>query len=169
MIRPAKANEFQILTTISFDSKGYWGYPKEYFDIWKNELTIRSEYIEKNEVFVFEDDSKIAGYYSIVEVEENIEVSESVLSRGFWLEHMFLLPSYIGKGIGAKMFAHICETCLSRGIHELRILADPNAKGFYEKMGCQYQKEFPSTIPNRTIPWLVLKVPGIDTLSAQIV
>jgi len=158
MIRPAKTKEFQILTTISFASKMYWGYPTVYLDIWKNELTINPEYIEQNLVFVFENNSEIAGYYSIVEIKENLEVSGIEIHKGFWLEHMFLSPKNIGQGIGSKMFTHICETCLSKGIHELGILADPNAKGFYEKMGCQYQKEFPSTIPNRTTPWLVLKM-----------
>lgn len=38
------------------------------------------------------------------------------------------------------------------------ILSDPNARKFYEKMGCKYQKEYPSTITNRTTSWLVFKI-----------
>ena len=158
MIRPAKINEFKTLTAISFSSKAYWKYPAEYFDIWENELTITPKYIEANTIYVYEINGKIYGYYSIIELEENLEVSTVIIHKGFWLEHMFLLPEYIGQGIGTKMFSHIREICLSKGIHELGILADPNSKGFYEKMGCQYQDEFPSTIPDRTTPWFMLKV-----------
>ncbi len=40
-----RAEEAEILTEISFQSKGYWDYPPEYFDIWKDELTITGDYI----------------------------------------------------------------------------------------------------------------------------
>jgi GNAT superfamily N-acetyltransferase len=170
MLRKAKTVESQTLTRISFSSKSYWGYPTEYFDIWNDELTITHKYIEENTVYVYEIKNKILGYYSIVELKEDFEASKIVMHKGFWLEHMFLLPGYIGRGIGTKMFTHIREICLLKGILKLGILADPNAKGFYEKMGCQYLDEFPSTIPNRTTPWLELRASNsakqtIETLS----
>ena len=37
------------------------------------------------------------------------------------------------------------------GVSELRIFADPNAKGFYEKMGAEYLEERPSSIEGRTV------------------
>lgn len=158
MIRSAKKNEAKILTRISFASKGYWRYPQEYFEIWNNELTICPGYIEKNDVFVYELDGLIVGYYSIVELTEDIDVSNIKIKEGFWLEHMFIEPDHIGRGIGSKIFFHMRNHCKTKGIEKLRILADPNSKGFYTKMGCEYVKEFPSTIINRTTPYLVLKV-----------
>ena len=158
MLRKAKTKDSKMLSRISYLSKSYWGYPTEYFDIWKDELTITRKYIEENTVYAYEIKNNILGYYSIVELKEDLEISKIIIRKGFWLEHMFVIPKYIGQGIGTKMFIHIREICLSKGVHQLGVLADPNAKGFYEKMGCQYQDEFPSTIPNRTTPWLVLKV-----------
>lgn len=76
MIRRANNNEFKILTEISFESKGYWNYPREYIKIWEKELTITKEYINQNAV------------------------------------------------------------------------------SFYEKMGCSYIEDYPSTIAGRTIPFL---------------
>ncbi len=38
MLRRAKQEEAEILTKLSFESKGYWDYSKEYFDIWAKEL-----------------------------------------------------------------------------------------------------------------------------------
>ena len=158
MIRHAKIQEAEILTKISFSSKGYWGYPKEFFDIWSNELTISSDYIENNDVFVFENDGGIVGYYSIVELKDDIEISGVRISKGYWLEHMFIVPRSIGKGIGTTLFNHLRKRCGSRGINELGILADPNSRGFYEKMGCEYRCESPSTIKNRTTPFLLLNL-----------
>lgn len=157
MIRTAIQNEAEILTHISFHSKGYWNYPQEYFEIWTNELTITPTYIEKNNVYVYEIDRVIVGYYSMVELPKDIDISGIKIKRGFWLEHMFIMPLHIGKGIGSKMFHHLRKLCAERGISELGILADPNSKGFYEKMGCLNVKEYPSTITNRTTPYLVLR------------
>ena len=158
MIRHAKIQEAEILTKISFESKDYWRYPIEFYDLWSNELTISSDYIQNNDVFVFENEGEIIGYYSIVELKDNIEVSGVRISKGFWLEHMFIEPRSIGKGIGTKMFEHLRKRCGLRGINELGILADPNSRGFYEKMGCEYRCEYPSTIKNRTTPFLSLKI-----------
>lgn len=158
MIRSAKAEDADILTPISFESKGYWGYPKAYFEIWHNELTITPEYINKNDVLVFKNDRVILGYYSIAELQDDGELSGIKIKKGFWLEHMFIVQSHIGQGIGTRMFDHLRERCKERRIKEVSILADPNSRGFYEKMGCEYQKEFPSTIANRTTPLLVLRI-----------
>ena len=156
MIRQAKIQEAETLTTISFHSKGYWDYPTEFFDLWAKELTISADYIQNNDVFVFENDGKIIGYYSIVELKDDIEISGIRISKGFWLEHMFIEPTSIGKEIGTKMFEHLRGMCSSCGITELGILADQYSRGFYEKMGCEYKLEYPSTIKNRTTPYLQL-------------
>ncbi len=158
MIRPARLAEAEALTKISFDSKGYWGYPKEFFDIWSSELTINSAYIENNDVFVFEEGGTIVGYYSLVELKDDLELSGIRIKKGFWLEHMFVLPASIGKGLGSKLFIHLREMCSKRNINEVGILADPHARGFYERMGCEYKGEYPSTINNRTTPFLLLKI-----------
>ncbi len=158
MMRTAKKNEAEVLTKISFESKGYWNYPQEYFEIWNNELTITPGYIENNDVYVYEIDGAVVGYYSIVEIHEDIDISGIKIQKGYWLEHMFIEPLYIGRGIGSIMFRHLRASCVENGINKLRILADPNSKGFYEKMGCQYVSEYPSTIKNRTTPYLMLRL-----------
>jgi hypothetical protein len=56
------------------------------------------------------------------------------------------------------MFDHLRKMSCGRGIKELGILADPNSRGFYEKMGCEYKREYPSTVKNRTTPYLQLKI-----------
>lgn len=157
MIRPAKVSESECLTRLSFASKRYWDYPEEFFEVWSDELTITEEYITNNHVFVHEIEDTVVGYYSIVDLKNDIEVSGIIIHKGFWLEHMFIEPTRIGQGIGRHLFRHLVKWCNELHITELGILADPNSKGFYEKMGCFYVGEYPSTIKNRTTPHLVFK------------
>ena len=159
MIRPANIEDSDVITRISFESKGYWGYPEEYFEVWKDELTISSGYIQDNSVFVYEDHGLVVGYYSMTELKEDLEVSGIKIDMGYWLEHMFVMPGCIGHGIGTDLFNHLKEQCRAKGIKGFRILADPHSKGFYESMGCVYLKEYSSTIAGRTTPLLVF---GID-------
>ncbi|MEE4239906.1 MAG: GNAT family N-acetyltransferase [Desulfopila sp.] len=157
MIRPANEKDSEVLTAISFASKAYWKYPKAYLQIWQDELTITSEYIEKNDVFVYEREKFIRGYYSITVLEEDIKISGITLDKGAWLDHMFIDPPFIGQGIGSTLFAHLRKRCIVEDIQEIGILADPNSRGFYEKMGCCYIRDYPSTIEGRTTPFLQYK------------
>lgn len=162
MIRPANIKDSCILTEISFSSKRYWKYPEKYYRVWANELTITPDYISSNEVWVYESGREIVAYYSLVTLNKEIKVAGIALARGHWLEHMFTKPAYIGIGIGTELVVHLRNRCIQKKIEELNILADPNAKGFYEKMGCRYVQEFPSTIMGRTTPHLVLSLPTRD-------
>ncbi len=149
-------DEAQLLTQVSFASKRYWGYPEDYFRIWESELTISPAYIESNDVWVYEQDETIVGFYSLLLLEKQLKVGGTVLESGHWLDHMFIRPSHIGRGIGTDLFIHLRARCAKRNIRKISMLADPNAKGFYEKMGCCYVREIQSTIAGRTTPQLVL-------------
>ena len=48
---------------------------------------------------------------------------------------MWVLPEYIGKGIGRQLFLHALELARHRRYKIMQLEADPNAQGFYEKMG----------------------------------
>ena len=156
MIRRALESDAAILTALSFASKRYWGYPDSYIDRWAPELTIDEDYIRDNDVFVYQDNQEIVGYYAIVDLREDVVVSGVKLAQGFWLEHMFVAPRHIGRGIGRQLFAHLRQRCRMRGIDVLGILADPHARGFYARMGCEYVGEYPSTIKDRTTPFMRL-------------
>ena len=157
-MRLAGKEDAGVLTDISFAAKRYWQYPEEYYRIWHNELTIGPEYIRDNEVWVYENDQEIRAYYSLVALKSEIKVGGVVLARGHWLEHMFVRPLYLGIGIGTELFSHLRRRCREKEITVLNVLADPKARGFYEKMGCRYVQEFPSTIVGRTTPQLELVV-----------
>ncbi len=151
-IQPAVSSEAQMLTDIAFAAKRYWDYPQSYFDIWTDELTITPEYIKKNKVFTVKIDNRIVGFCSIREVEEDSYIGEIFVNKGFWLDHLFIDPEYIGMGVGNQLMDYVNFYCKDRRISNLFIFSDPFAKGFYDKVGAKYVRESPSSIPGRTLP-----------------
>ena len=150
-LRRVKDKESDTLTLIAFAAKRYWRYPEEYFDVWKDELTITEDYINQNEVHVAEVDGKAVGFISIVEVKNDFHVGELLIRKGFWLDHIFVHPSFIGKRVGSELIFFVKELSRVKNISCLHILSDPNAKGFYGKVGAQYIEEVPSNIKGRTV------------------
>ena len=53
------------------------------------------------------------------------------------LEHLWVLPEFMGQSIGKPLFQHAIERCKEQGAYTLEIESDPNAQGFYERMGAQ--------------------------------
>ena len=149
--RPATINDDEALTKISFASKRHWKYPEEYLEIWRDELTITPLYIINNILYVAEEDGQALGYFSLVEVTENFWSGKVLVNKGFWLDHLFILPQYIGQGIGTKLISVLKEKCKEMKIDKVSIFADPNAKGFYDKIKAHYLGEVPSSIEGRTV------------------
>ena len=52
-----------------------------------------------------------------------------------WLENLWVIPSQMGHGVGNALFKHMIDLSKKRGYHILRLESDPNAVGFYIKMG----------------------------------
>lgn len=139
------------ITEISFLAKHYWNYPSEYYDIWKDELTISEDYINNNKVFVAEEQGEVIGYFSIVKVEDDFFAGKVFVKKGFWLEHIFIKPKCIKNGIGTKLMNFAKNYCIENKIECLNIFSDPNAYGFYERIGAKYIGESLSSIEGRTV------------------
>ena len=161
IIRKAYPEESDILTDISFTSKRYWSYPEEYFEVWKDELTITPGYIQKNLVKIAEydgEEGKILGYYSIIKNDKDFWAGKVFVMKGYWLEHIFIRPEFIGKGIGTQLIKDVKKTSKKLEIEKIYIFSDPNAKGFYDKIGADYIKESPSSIEGRTVSLFEMKI-----------
>ncbi len=154
IIRSATKKDGKILTEISFSSKNHWNYPTEYFEVWKNELTITNEYIKSNNVKIIETDGEAVGYYSVIELENDLKITNFTMGKGVWLEHVFIRPEYIGKGYGKRLMQHLIKLSKKHQWKVLKILADPHSTDFYIKLGAKYIKEIPSNIPDRTVSYL---------------
>jgi GNAT superfamily N-acetyltransferase len=159
-IQIVKADESDdpILTEISFAAKRHWKYPDNYFDLWKNELTITKDYINQNTVYKALYGGLVLGFYSIIENKIDFYSGEILVKKGFWLEHIFIKPDYHKNGIGRLLMDHAKSISKNMKINELMIFVDPHAKGFYDRIGADYLYDSKSSIPGRWIPVYVLKV-----------
>lgn len=148
----AEKADHEMLTAITFTAKRFWKYPEEYFEIWEKELTITRDYIGKNIVFKAHLRDFILGYYSIVENKQDVTVGEVFVQKGYWLEHIFVRPEFHNMKLGTSLINHAKHLAARKGATELLVFVDPNAKGFYEKIGARYLGESASSIPGRNIP-----------------
>ena len=157
-IRQAQDIDSDLLTEISFTAKKYWNYPDNYYDLWRDELTITKEYINQNIVFNALYQDAVIGFYSIIENKADFYAGETFVKNGFWLEHLFIKPEFHKQGIGMLLINHAKQASKDMGISDLFIFVDPYAKGFYDKLGADYLYDSQSSIPNRMIPVYDLKI-----------
>jgi len=126
-IRAANPKDAEGLSRIALRAKGHWGYSAEQLSYWRDKfLTVSSEYVRANRVWVAEVDSRVVGFAA---VEEGAEGPE--------LDHLWVLPEYTGKGLGKALLAAVLRDIAENGHRELTFTSDPHADGFYEKMGAQ--------------------------------
>jgi GNAT superfamily N-acetyltransferase len=123
-IRRAQPQEAEVLTAIAHAAKRHWHYPADWIEQWKPDLTITPEFIAENEVFVAIVDGQIAGCCALVLTGALAEI-----------EHMWLRPAHMGGGIGRALFQHARRRAAEHGAQVLELSADPNAEGFYARMG----------------------------------
>lgn len=158
IIEKANITDSDILTDIAFSAKRHWNYPNEYFEIWKNELTITEDYLQQNIVYKAQQGNLTIGFYSIVENKSDFYSGEILVKKGFWLEHIFIKPDYHRFGLGRKLIEHAKLVSAKIGISNLLVFVDPYARGFYDKMGAEFLYDSKSSIPGRLIPVYDLKV-----------
>jgi GNAT superfamily N-acetyltransferase len=156
-IIPAEKPDAAILTNIAFSAKRHWPYPESYFTIWHKELTITCDYITAHTIYKIIRDNTVAGFYSIVHNAKDFYSGEVFVQKGFWLEHLFIRPEYHNQGMGRMLTDHAKKVAKSQGIDALLIFVDPNAKGFYDKIGADFLYDSKSSIPGRMIPVYKLK------------
>ena len=122
-IRRALPDEADALTQIALSAKRHWGYPARWMEIWTPQLTFSLHYFQKNESWVAAVDHPIA-FYTL-----------QVRDGNAWIENLWVLPEQMGQGVGKQLFLHATSRSLELGYKILQLEADPNAVGFYEKMG----------------------------------
>jgi GNAT superfamily N-acetyltransferase len=146
-IRKASTEDATILTKIAHDAKRHWGYPEHWINHWQDDLTISPDFIAGNEVFVAESEGNLLGFYALIIRKEKAE-----------LDHMWVAPAHIGTGVGKELFLHAMQRAAGENISEVEILSDPNAEGFYRKMGAHRIGEAVSEIDGqpRTLPRLIV-------------
>lgn len=146
-IRKALTDDAATLTRIAHDAKQHWGYPEHWLKHWQEDLTISPDFVAANQVYVAESEGDLLGFYALVIQKEKAE-----------LDHMWVAPAHIGSGVGKQLFLHAMQSAAGQNIDAVEILSDPNAAGFYRKMGAHQIGETTSEIDGqpRTLPRLMV-------------
>jgi GNAT superfamily N-acetyltransferase len=122
----AKPEDADVLTEIAFAAKRHWGYPERWIQSWRDILTISPEFIAANVAYSAIEDDRVVGFYLF-----------TTESDGLHLDHLWIMPSAMGRGIGRALFEHAVEQASALGFRAIKIEADPNAEGFYQRMGAR--------------------------------
>ena len=149
-IRRATTEDAPALTRIAHEAKQHWGYPEHWLKHWQDDLTISSDFIARNDVYVAESETGLLGFYALVIKQEKAE-----------LDHLWVTPQRIGTGVGKELFLHAMQHAARQRVAEVEISSDPNAEGFYRKLGAHRIGETVSELDgeSRSLPLLMVE-PG---------
>jgi GNAT superfamily N-acetyltransferase len=151
VIRRATPDLAGTLTSIAFTAKRHWGYPERWIEEWSPLLTVSVEFIERCDTFIAYQEGRPIGFYAI-----------SLEKRAARLDHLWVLPDFMGRGIGRRLLLHALTRCREVGVHTLEIESDPHAQGFYEKMGARRIGDTVGEVDGRprSLPLLEIAITG---------
>ena len=130
------------LREIAYAAKAHWGYDPALVRAWADGIDVE----DGREVLVEEAGGVICAWASVV------PGGGVCVLEDLWVE-----PEAMGRGLGARLFRRACERARELGAERLEWEAEPNATGFYERMGGRYLR------PGEPSEWgRVLDVMGLD-------
>jgi ribosomal protein S18 acetylase RimI-like enzyme len=137
-IRRATTADTPALTAIARAAKAHWGYPAAWLAGWEAGLTFDPSDLDRADFFVIEQDGRLLGF------------SATLPGVPRWtLDHLWVLPEAMGRGLGRRLVAHALDRAIAAGATGLEIESDPNAEGFYARLGA------------RRVGWNSAPVPGM--------
>jgi GNAT superfamily N-acetyltransferase len=145
-IRRAHPAEGERLREIAVAAKSHWGYEPERVESWAAQGDFSPEGLSAKAFLVAEAGGRAIGFASLVDRGENCVLDD------LWIE-----PECIGRGVGSKLFEACVTEARHRGATRLEWDAEPNAVGFYERLGARYLRDSEATVFGRVIP-----VMGLD-------
>jgi len=136
------------LTDIAFSAKRHWGYPEVWIQYWAPLLTITPVMFQRQEIFTASVNGEVVAFSAL-----------SFQGKRACLEHLWVLPGFMGRGIGTDLFRHALARCKEMGVQVLEIESDPNAQFFYERMGAQKTGENVTMLDGHPRVLPVLEIP----------
>jgi GNAT superfamily N-acetyltransferase len=152
-IRPAVPAEGERLREIAIAAKSYWGYDPGRVREWAALGDFSPDGLREKEVYVAEAGGRAVAWAALIGRGESM-----------WLDDLWVDPGWIGHGIGTLLFSHVLDRARGLGGRRLEWEAEPNAVGFYEKLGGRYLRDSKPSAWGRVIP--VMGVDLTDTSSA---
>jgi GNAT superfamily N-acetyltransferase len=153
-IRHAREDEAEALSAIAFKSKAHWKYSAATLATWREELTISPSEIASRPTYVAHEDGELAGFCVLIP------------EAPHWtLEHLWVLPRHMGRGVGRALLEHAAHVAVDGGADALTIDSDPYAEPFYLACGAQRVGSVAAPIegsPERVLPKMLLPTPSRD-------
>ena len=149
-VRRARQEEARALLELAVRSKAHWGYSGEFLRRWREVMEIDEGFVARNPVFVAEVGGRPVGFHGV-----------SGAPPEGTLDVLFVEPSFIGRGVGRLLWEHALVTARELGFTRLLIESEPEAEGFYLRMGAVRVGSSTSPLdPSRILP--VLRVVVTD-------
>ena len=145
-IRAARPDEGERLREIAIASKSHWGYEESQVREWAAQGDFSEQGLAAKEFLVADDDGHAIGFATLIAKDDLCILDD------LWLE-----PRWIGRSIGTELFRASLARAKQLGAKRVEWEAEPNAVGFYEKMGGHYLRDSDPTEFGRIIP-----VMGLD-------
>jgi GNAT superfamily N-acetyltransferase len=140
-LRAARPGEAVRLTALALRSKAHWGYPADFVEACRAELTVAPADCAGS-VVVAETDDGVLGFAQLGDAGPRVE-----------LVALFVDPPAIGTGIGWLLFDDACARARAQGAGTLWWDADPHAEAVYRRWGATTVGQVPSgSVPDRTLP-----------------
>jgi molybdopterin-guanine dinucleotide biosynthesis protein A len=129
-IRPVNPAEGERLREIAIAAKSHWGYDIERVREWAANGDFSAAGLRAKEVYVAEVGGSAVAWAALI-------------PRGglLWLDDLWVDAEWIGLGIGSMLFRHALDRGRELGAWRLEWEAEPNAVGFYERLGGRYLRD----------------------------
>lgn len=148
LIREAKPEEADDLTRLAVRSKRAWGYDDDFMWRVMPDMIVHRQYLIAEHGIVAEEAGMPIGY-AIVSVEAD----------SAFLRDLFVEPDRFRQGIGTALFGEAVRFAREQGAESITLGGDPNAIGFYERMGMRQIGYEPSIVGNgRMLPIMTLDI-----------
>ena len=142
-LRPAAPDDFERVRELTFESKAHWGYDRDLVRRWADGLGFE----DAEERWVAEVDGEISAWAGLVPPANGVAV----------LDDLWVDPDRMGHGLGARLFRVAADRARELGAERLEWGAEPNAVGFYEKLGGRKLRDHVSEW-GRVAPWMGLEL-----------
>jgi GNAT superfamily N-acetyltransferase len=144
-IRRAEAADGERLREITAVAKALWDYDPQPVAVWAAQLDFSATALAARETHVAEQGDRIVAYAALV------QKGETVILDDLWVD-----PSSIGEGIGARLFTVALERVRELRAKRLEWESEPNAVGFYEKMGGRWLRDSEPSSWGRILPVMAI-------------
>lgn len=140
-IREATREDEQRLRAIAFTAKATWGYDRDRVRTWAETLQLFGKTAPTAEIYVAETAGLAIAWMRLV------PGNESCVLEDLWVE-----PISQRAGVGTKLFRFAERRACQLDAPRLEWEAEPNAIGFYERMGGRHIRDTPRNEWGRTLP-----------------